>query len=47
MLEKLINLFERANGMVIRKDNDLFITNVSKQTLCGALMLNYRHNGHI
>lgn len=39
MLEKLINLFEKSNEMLITKDNELFITNVSERTLCGALML--------
>ncbi|MBN1054908.1 hypothetical protein DVW05_06030 [Clostridium botulinum] len=39
MLEELINIFEKANEMVIINDNDLFTTGVSERTLCGALML--------
>src|SRR5471030_2605224 len=39
MLEELINIFEKANEMLIINDNDLFTTGVSERTLCGALML--------
>ena len=39
MIERLIEIFEKANRDFLKSDLDLFISKVSERTLCGALML--------
>lgn len=39
MIKRLIELFENANKSFLESELDLFESNVSERTLCGALML--------
>lgn len=41
MLEELINIFEKANEMLIIKDNELFITKVSERTLLWSVNVTF------
>lgn len=39
LVEKLMNIFEKANRRFLQGDRELLISKVSERTLCGALMI--------